>query len=82
MKPIEFKEYNKVYAKDQSDYLPIPVFESSEPSGEIISCWKLSFVERLRLLFTGKIWVCLLMFHKPLTPSFLTTKKSDVLITK
>lgn len=50
-----------------------------DPRGNTISCWSLSFWERIRLLFTGKVWVCLLSFHKPLTPSYLTTNKKEVL---
>jgi hypothetical protein len=82
MKPIEFKEQNVVFAKDQKEYIPLPAFKNDSPQGEVVSCWKLSFVERLRLLLTGKLWVCLLSFNNPLTPSFFTTKKSEVLITK
>lgn len=81
MKPIEFKEQNIVFAKDQPEYQPLPAFKDDTPQGEVISCWSLSFSERLRILFFGKLWVSLLTFNKPLTPSFFTTKKSDVLIT-
>ena len=80
MKPIEFKEQNVVYAKDQPEYMPLPAHKVKDsPRGEVISCWNLSLIERLRILFTGKIWVCLLSFNKALTPSFLTTKKSELL---
>jgi hypothetical protein len=82
MKPIEFPEHNVVYAKDQPEYLPLPAFKSSDPMGQVVSCWQLSFRERLRILFTGKLWVMLATFHKPLTPSIFTTKKSDVLTTQ
>lgn len=81
MKPIEFPEQNVVFAKDQPEYQPLPAFRNDSPQGEVITCWQLSFSERLRILFTGKLWVSLMTFNKPLTPSFFTTKKSDVLIT-
>lgn len=81
MKPIAFPEQNQVFGKDQPQYQPLPGFLDAGPKGEFVSCWELSFKERLRILFTGKLWVCLLTFHNPLTPSFFTTKKSDVLIT-
>lgn len=81
MKPIEFPEHNVVFAKDQPEYKPLPAFrEPNSEYGEVVSCWKLSFTERLRILFTGKMWVSLMTFNKPLTPSFFSTKKSDVLI--
>ena len=79
MKPIKFKEQNIVYAENQPKYLPLPAFKNESPQGEVISCWQLSFIERMRILFTGKIWVCLLSFNKPLTPSFFSTKKSELL---
>lgn len=79
MKPIEFPEQNTVYAKDQPQYQPLPAFKADTPQGEIVSCWKLSFKERIVLLFTGKLWVSLMCFNKPLTPSFFTVKKSDIL---
>lgn len=82
MKPIEFPEHNLVYAKNQPEYIPLPVFKDNSPEGQCISCWQLSLVERLRILFTGKLWVSLMTFNKPLTPSFFSTKKSDVLITQ
>ena len=82
MRPIEFPEQNIVFAKDQPEYLPLPAFRNDSPQGEVISCWELSLTERLRILFTGKLWVSLMSFNKPLTPSFFTTKKGEVLMSK
>lgn len=79
MKPVKFKEQNITYAENQPEYLPLPAFKNDSPQGEVVSCWKLSFRERLRILFTGKLWVSLMMFGKPLTPSFFTTKKNELL---
>jgi len=70
MKPMSFKEQNIVFAKDQPPYLPLPAWRSLEDEkGVVISCWGMSFMERIRILCTGKIWVSLLTFNKPLTPS-------------
>jgi hypothetical protein len=82
MKPKKFKEANVTFAKDQPEYQPLPAFRSDSPQGEVITCWNLSFRERLRVLFKGEIWLSMLTFNKPLTPSFMTTKKSDVLVTE
>jgi len=79
MKPIEFPEQNVVFAKDQPEYLPLPALNTQNEMGEVISCWHLSFKERLMILFTGKLWVSLASFGKPLTPSFFTVKKSDLI---
>ena len=78
MKPIKFKESNIVFAKDQPEYIPLPAFKNDSPNGEVVSCWKLTFRERVKILFTGKLWCCLLTFNKPLTPSFFTVDKKEV----
>lgn len=67
MKPIEFKESNVTFAKDQPEYLPLHAYRSDD--GEVISCWKLTFGERLKVLFTGKVFLQILTFNKPLQPS-------------
>ena len=79
MKPKQFPEANVTYAKDQPEYQPLPAFKNDSPQGEVISCWQLSFRERMRVLVKGEIWISLMSFNKPLIPSFITTKKEDVL---
>jgi hypothetical protein len=81
MKPIEFKEQNVIFAKDQPGYEPLPAYRDNGTEGYVISCWKLSFIERMRILFNGVIWLNLMSFNRPLTPTFITTKKSEVLQT-
>ena len=76
MKPTKFPEQNTVFAENQPEYLPLPVFRDKE--GQVVSCWKLSLKERLRVLFTGHIWLCTLTFNKPLQPLWFETKKSEV----
>lgn len=78
MKPVEFKHQNVVFAKDQPEYKPLPALKIDSPQGEIISCWKMSFIERLKALFTGRIWVSLSSYNKPLTPSYLSVNRKDV----
>ena len=78
MKPVNFKYQNTVFAKDQPEYLPLPSLKLEGEKGNVISCWKLSFIERLRILFLGRIWLDLMSFNKPLTPSFLSTNRKEV----
>jgi hypothetical protein len=78
MKPIEFEHQNTVYAKDQPEYQPLPALKIDGPTGEIISCWKLSFKERIKILFTGKVWLSLMSFNNPLTPSYLSVDRKDL----
>jgi len=69
MEPIKFKEQTLTYAENQPEYNPLPAHK--DMFGRVTSCWKLTFRERIKILFTGKIWLILLSFNKPLTPSLL-----------
>ena len=75
MKPIKFKEANVTYAKDQPEYLPLPVYR--HPNGEVTSCWKLSWRERMYMFFHGKIWINLMTFNQPLQPQRPYARKPD-----
>lgn len=66
MKPIEFPEQNCVYAKDQPEYLPLPVHKTRD--GMVISCWALTWRERFKMLLTGRMWWSVLTFNHPLQP--------------
>ena len=79
MIPIKFKEQNITYSTKKKEYSSLPAFKANTPQGQVVSCWKLSIGERLRILFTGKLWVCIVSFNRPLTPTYFTTKKTDLL---
>jgi len=68
MKPIKFKEQNVVFAKDQEPYLPLHAYQDDEQGGRIFHCWGLSIMERIKILFTGKLWINVLNFHNPPQP--------------
>lgn len=68
MTPIEFKEQNIVFAKDQDPYLPLPAYQDNEQGGRIFHCWRLSIKERFKMLFTGKLWINVLNFNQPPQP--------------
>jgi hypothetical protein len=74
MEPIKFKESNITFAENQKEYKDLPAYKDNGIEGIIISCWKMNFKERIIILFTGKIWLWLWSFNKPLTPSLLETK--------
>ena len=78
MKPVEFKHQNIVFAKDQPEYQPLPSLRLDTPEGEVISCWRLSFKERLQVLVFGRVWLSLMSFNKPLTPSFMAVNRKEV----
>jgi hypothetical protein len=78
MKPVEFKHQNIVFAKDQPEYQPLPALRIDSPQGEVVSCWKMSFKERLKALITGKVWLSLMSFNQPLTPSYMAINRKEV----
>lgn len=68
MKPVYFKDHNDVYARNQPEYLPLPVYRHGDSWKCVTSCWGMGFIERVRVLLTGKIYVTAATFGKPLTP--------------
>lgn len=58
---------------DSGRYMSLPACKDCD--GKVTSCWKLTVWERLTLLFTGKLWVSVLTFDKPLQPLRLSIKK-------
>ena len=66
MAPIEFTEQNVVFAKDQPEYLPLPAHRTED--GRVFSCWKMTLLERVIVLFTGRIWFGTMPFGQPLQP--------------
>ena len=80
MEPITFKEVNVTYAKDRPKYQALPVLKME--SGELLSCWKLTWKERLQILFAGKLWISLLTFNQPLQPLLPMTKKPEFITLK
>ena len=76
MKLIDFHERNVVYAARQVEYLPLPAHRAED--GRITCCWSMSFKERLRVLFTGRIWHQVLTFNQPLQPQLLCIEKPEL----
>lgn len=52
MKPIDFKEKNKetLFEKENIPYW-------TDDDGTYVTCWKCGLLDRLKILFTGKIWL-------------------------
>ena len=58
-KPVSFPEANvQLNGRTKEDALPI--YETVCPKrGKLsISCWKIPLWRRIKLLFSGKIWLC------------------------
>lgn len=77
MKPIDFTEKNVDIAKDQPQYITLPAHVKKNEEGEVIFCMGLSFRERVKLLFSGELWCCLLTFGDRLQPSRFSVNKED-----
>jgi hypothetical protein len=80
MKPVEFKEQNVVYAKDQKEYMPLPalIFED----GTVCTCWKMSWKELFKVILHRKVWVSMLTFNNPLQPLLLSADPNELFETK
>jgi len=66
MKPIAFKNSNTVYAKDQPEYLDLPALRME--NGQVTSLWSLSWIERIRILLSGRMFFTVWTFNNPLQP--------------
>lgn len=76
MTPVKFDGVNVVYAENQPEYFPLPGYR--KPNGEFTTCWKLTWRERLRVLFHGRFWLNVLTFNNPLQPLCPGTQRKDV----
>jgi hypothetical protein len=79
MKAIEFPEVTCVFAKDQPEYLPLPVHLDKENCGMVTSCYELTLKERLKILFGANVWLQIMTFNKPLQPQLITVEKPPAL---
>ena len=66
MKPISFIEQNVVFAESQPEYLPLPAHKSAD--GTVVTCWGMTWRERIKAMLTGKVWFMTLTFNQPLQP--------------
>lgn len=74
MKPIFFSGANCIVA-EHNQHFRMPARSAHGGCGVVISCWQLTFKDRLRLLFTGKLWVQSLTFGHPHQPLLLTSQR-------
>ena len=74
MDVVKFKECNITFAENQPEYLPLPAHKTVD--GIVTSCWRLDFFERLKVVLTGKIYLQMLTFNRPLQPSRMSVNKA------
>lgn len=68
MTPTDFPEVNAQMAEEQEEYETLPVCHLGDRSGRLISLWQLTWAERFRLLFTGRLWISMLTYNQPPMP--------------
>lgn len=76
MTPIEFPEVTHRFTSP--DCFPLPAHYGSGVHGEVVSCWKLSVWQRIKLLWSGAVWHSQRTHGKPPMPVLLTTNKWEI----
>ncbi len=66
MVPVKFNESNMVFAENQPEYQPLPAFKDME--GNVVTCWQMTWRERIRLMITGRVFLIVSTFNNPLQP--------------
>jgi hypothetical protein len=59
------------YGADQPEYTPLPALRFHDECITVRSCWKFSVRDRIKILFSGKVYLDLLTFGKPIQPQLL-----------
>lgn len=79
MKPIPFKQQNTIFAENQSEYMPLPAHVTNDHNRQVTSCWRLSWKELFKLIFTRQVYVSVYTFGYPLQPQYLTIDVEEVI---
>ncbi len=66
------------FAEHQDQYENLPTYKYDDAEGTVLSRWKLSWRERLRILFTGDMYLRVMTFNRPLQPVMLQVEKPDL----
>jgi hypothetical protein len=79
MEPIKFNGYNTEIAKDQDEYNTLPAFVNFDSiEKDVVSCWKMTWKERIKVLFSGEIFLTIRTYGDPLQPQLLDVDKPDI----
>jgi len=80
MKPQNFKESNVIFSdKEKKDSLVMPALRINN---NIVSCWHFTLRERLKLMFSAKVWVHVQTKEVEIPCLKLSTSKNDIIIKK
>lgn len=79
MNLVSFPEQTVVFAEHQPEYLPLPAHRfAGDPEGRIAFCWRLTWRDRLIVMWRGVLWHQVLTFNQPLQPQLLGTDKPEM----
>lgn len=62
-----------IYAETQPEYQNFPLFKY--PDGDVLSRWRLTWKERIKILFTGNVYLYVSTFNRSLQPIMLQVDK-------
>jgi hypothetical protein len=68
MTPCNFEQATHTLAKDQPQYLPLPIHLGHAPEYRMTSCWQLTDEEIEQLVRTRRLWIQVLSFGAPMQP--------------
>ena len=77
MKAIKFKGCNVEFAKNQDEYKTLPA-SLNKDEGIVTTCYKLSYMDLLKVIFTRKVWLGQMTFNKPLQPQKISVNRNDL----
>lgn len=78
MNLIPFPEQTLIIAKDQPQYNPMPAHLVGDATGTVHVLWKLTWRERLIVLFGGKIWHSIWTFNQQMQPQLLSVYQPEM----
>lgn len=83
MRPISpvipgFEQHEIVIAKDQDEYENLPALMVGD--GQVITRWRLTWRERLTVLFNGDLYLWVWTYGKPLQPVYLEVDEPNLLV--
>lgn len=70
MTPYDFPGANIRLGEGQPEYQVLPAVATTD--GQIVTCWRPTFWEAVKLLFTRRVWVHTLTHGRPFQPLILS----------
>lgn len=74
---LGLEDHEILIAKDQPEYIPLPALRLNGPEKPVMSRWRLTPEEKLKIEQGGDIVLTLLTFGSPLQPICLEVVSSD-----